>query len=109
MQFFYYAPLGALILALLLGLIQMLTWKNMEEGSFAAYPLSFLPSVAMFLFLCDENALVTSPIAIIASLTLTFALMKVKRTGLRSIITIFLMPVMYFLFGSLLLPSVWTL
>lgn len=107
-QFFYYAPLGALILALLLGLIQMLTWKNMEEGSFAAYPLSFLPSVAMFLFLCDENALVTSPIAIIASLTLTFALMKVKRTGLRSIITIFLMPVMYFLFGSvsILVPAV---
>ncbi len=107
-QFFYYAPLGALILALLLGLIQMLTWKNMEEGSFASYPLSFLPSVAMFLFLCDENALVTSPIAIIASLTLTFALMKVKRTGLRSIITIFLMPVMYFLFGSvsILVPAV---
>ena len=107
-QFFYYAPLGALILALLLGLIQLLTWKNMEEGSFAAYPLSFLPSVAMFLFLCDENALVTSPIAIIASLTLTFALMKVKRTGLRSIITIFLMPVMYFLFGSvsILVPAV---
>lgn len=107
-QFFYYAPLGALILALLLGLIQMLTWKNMEEGSFAAYPLSFLPSVSMFLFLCDENALVTSPIAIIASLTLTFALMKVKRTGLRSIITIFLMPVMYFLFGSvsILVPAV---
>lgn len=107
-QFFYYAPLGALILALLLGLIQMLTWKNMEEGSFAAYPLSFLPSVAMFLFLCDENALVTSPIAIIASLTLTFALMKVKRTGLRSIITIFLMPVMYFLLGSvsIVVPAV---
>lgn len=107
-QFFYYAPLGALILALLLGLVQLLTWKNMEEGSFAAYPLSLLPSVAMFLFLCDENALVTSPIAIIASLTLTFALMKVKRTGLRSIITIFLMPVMYFLFGSvsILVPAV---
>ena len=107
-QFFYYAPLGALILALLLGLIQMLTWKNMEEGSFAAYPLSFLPSVAMFLFLCDENALVTSPIAILASLTLTFGLMKVTRTVLCSIITIFLMPVMYFLFGSvsILVPAV---
>ena len=33
--------------------------------------------------------------------------MKVKRTGLRSIITIFLMPVMYFLFGSvsILVPA----
>ena len=107
-QFFYYAPVGALLFACLLGLIQLLTWKNMEKGSFAAYPLSLLPAVAMFLYFCDENALVTSPIAIIASLTLTFALMKVKRTGLRSIITIFLMPLMYFLFGSvsILVPAV---
>ena len=34
-QFFYHAPMGALILSLLLGLIQILTWKNMEKGTFA--------------------------------------------------------------------------
>jgi hypothetical protein len=37
-QFFYYAPAGALILAVLLGAIQTLTWKNMEKGSFAVVP-----------------------------------------------------------------------
>lgn len=100
-QFFYHAPVGALILGILLVLIQLLTWKNMENGSFATYPLSFLPAVAMFLFLCDENALVTAAIAIIASLTLAFILMKIRRTGIRSIITIMLMPVMYLLFGSI--------
>ena len=30
-QFFYHAPAGSLILAMLLGLIQFLTWKNMEK------------------------------------------------------------------------------
>lgn len=109
-QFFYYAPLGALILALLLGLIQLLTWKTMEDGSFAAYPLSFLPAAAMFLFFCDENALVTAAVAISASLALSFVLMKIDRTGIRSILTVILMPVTYFLFGSIsiLIPAVVT-
>ena len=100
-QFFYYAPAGALILSLLIGLIQFLTWKNMEKGSFASYPLSFLPAVSMFLFFCDENALVTAAIAIIASLALSFFLMKISGTVHRSIITILLMPVMYCLFGNI--------
>ena len=100
-QFFYYAPAGALILAVLLGAIQTLTWKNMEKGSFATYPLSILPSVGMFFFFCDENALVTAPIAIIVSLSLAWGLMKMNRTGLRGILTILLMPVMYQLFGSI--------
>ena len=100
-QFFYHAPAGALILACLLGMIQLLTWKNMEKGSFAAYPLSLLPAVAMFLFFCDENALVTASVAMIASMTSAFLLMKVGRTDIRCIITFILMPVMYMLFGSI--------
>lgn len=100
-QFFYYAPAGALILAVLLGSVQLLSWKNMKKASFASYPLSFLPAVAMFFFFCDENALVTAAIAMIASLALASGLMKIVRTGLRSILTILLMPAMYFLFGSI--------
>ena len=100
-QFFYYAPAGALIIAVLLGLIQLLTWKNMEEGAFATYPLSFLPSAAMFLFFCDENALITAAVAIISSLALSFILLKIHRPYIRYIITILLMPAIYFLFGSI--------
>lgn len=106
-QFFYHAPVGSLILAILLGLIQYLTWKNMEEGSFAAYPLSFLPAVAMFFYFCDENGLVTAAIAMTASLASSVALMKITKTGIRCIVTILLMPVMYMLFGSIsiLMPA----
>ena len=100
-QFFYHAPAGALILALLLGAIQLLTWKNMGKGSFATYPLSLIPAVTMFFFFCDENALVTAAIAICASLALSYWLMKIIRKDLQTILTVILMPVMYLLFGSI--------
>ena len=100
-QFFYHAPAGALILALLLGAIQFLTWKNMGKGSFATYPLSLIPAVTMFFFFCDENALVTAAIAICASLALSYGLMKIIRKDLQTILTVILMPVMYLLFGSI--------
>lgn len=107
-QFFYYAPIGSFILAGLLGLIHMLVWKNLEHKTFAAYPLTFLPSAAMFLFFCDENALITAAISIIAALSSSIALMKIRRTGLRCIISIALLPVMYMLTGGMyiLVPAV---
>ena len=107
-QFFYYAPIGSVILAGLLGLIQMLTWENIERKTFAAYPLTFLPSVAMFLFFCDENALITATVSLIAALSSTIVLMKIRRTNLRFIICIALMPVMYMLTGGIyiLTPAV---
>ena len=107
-QFFYYAPTGSFILAGLLGLIHMLVWKNLEHKTFAAYPLTFLPSAAMFLFFCDENALITAAISIIAALSSSIALMKIRRTGMRCIISIALLPVMYMLTGGMyiLVPAV---
>ena len=107
-QFFYYAPIGSFILAGLLGLIHMLVWKNLEHKTFAAYPLTFLPSAAMFLFFCDENALITAAISIIAALSSSIALMKIRRTGMRCIISITLLPVMYMLTGGMyiLVPAV---
>ena len=107
-QFFYYAPIGSFILAGLLGLIHMLVWKNLEHKTFAAYPLTFLPSAAMFLFFCDENALITAAISIIAALSSSIALMKIRRTDMRCIISIALLPVMYMLTGGMyiLVPAV---
>lgn len=100
-QFFYYAPVGSLILAGLLGLIHLLVWKNTEKGSFAAYPLSLLPSVTMFLFFCDENAITGAAVSMIASLTAALLLMKIRSGALRNVITVLLIPVMYMLFGGI--------
>ena len=100
-QFFYYASAGAFILALLLGLIQFLTWKNMEKGSFASYPLSLLPAVAMFLFFGGEDNLITAAVALVASLAAALGIMKIGKFGLRYAITVALIPVLYMLFGSI--------
>ncbi len=100
-QFFYYAPVGSLILAGLLGLIQLLVWKNMENKSFAAYPLSLLPSAAMFLFFCDENAITGAAVSMIASLTAALLLMKIRGGVLRTVTTVLLIPVMYTFFGGI--------
>ena len=100
-QFFYYAPLGSLILSILLGLIQFLTWKNMGKGSFASYPLSFLPAAAMFLFFGGEENLVTAAVALIASLAAAVCLARIRKAGLRDSITVALIPVMYAMFGGI--------
>ncbi|MBO5708043.1 MAG: hypothetical protein J6S01_01785 [Bacteroidales bacterium] len=100
-QFFYYAPLGALILSLLLGLIQFLTWKNMKKGSFASYPLSFLPAAAMFLFFGGEENLITAAVALVTSLAAAIGLVKIRKAGLRDIITVALIPVLYVMFGGI--------
>ena len=100
-QFFYYAPLGSLILSILLGLIQFLTWKNMGKGSFASYPLSFLPAAAMFLFFGGEENLVTAAVALIASLAAAVCLARIRKAGLRDAITVALIPVMYAMFGGI--------
>lgn len=100
-QFFYYAPLGALILSILLGLIQFLTWKNMVKGSYASYPLSFLPAVAMFLFFGGEENLVTAAVALVASLAAAICLIKIRKDRLRDVITVVLIPVLYVMFGGI--------
>lgn len=100
-QFFYYAPLGALILSILLGLIQFLTWKNMIKGSYASYPLSFLPAAAMFLFFGGEENLITAAVALVASLAAALCLIKIRKDRLGDIITVALIPVLYVMFGGI--------
>ena len=54
-QFFLYAWVGALIIALLLSSVQLLTLGLFNWGKL--YGLSFVPSFLLWLFLLDENAL----------------------------------------------------
>ena len=100
-QFFYYASAGSLILSVLLSMIQFLTWKHMERGNFGSYPLSFLPAIAMFLFLGGEENLVTAPVALAASLAAAYGIMKIRKAELRYIVAFALIPALYMMFGSI--------
>ena len=69
-QFYYFAWAGATILAIVLVLIQrQINWlaKQMGTSDFW-YPFSFLPSILLWVFLCDENALLAFPVSITLAL-----------------------------------------
>lgn len=100
-QFFYFAPLGALIVALFLGLVQFLVWKNMGKVSFGLYPLSFLPSAVLFLYFLDENALLSVPVAVSLSLAAPLLLNLLKDARLRMVAVLVLFPLLYMALGSI--------
>ena len=72
-QFFLYAWVGALIIALLLSAVQLLTLRLLNyQLSIIHYPLlyalSFVPSFLLWLFLLDENALLGGVWAVLLTL-----------------------------------------
>lgn len=69
-QFYYFAWAGATILAIVLVLIQrQINWLAQQMGaSDFWYPFSFLPSILLWVFLCDENALLAFPVSITLAL-----------------------------------------
>jgi len=102
-QFFYYAQVGALIIAVLLLLLQTLMWKVMNKfgASTLSYPVSLLPSIVAFLFLCDENALLTGIIAIIASMLVYLGISAIKNRSIQLLLVLLAIVPMYHLFGSI--------
>ena len=77
-QFFRSVALGALITAVLLVLIQWLSWKLLCRNMTAVspshlFPFSFLPSFALWKMICDMDVSMTLPVAVL----LTWLLMLV--------------------------------
>jgi len=56
-QFYFYSKIGAVILALLLTVLQLLIWSAAKrlDAARAWQPLTFLPSLLYWSLLCDEN------------------------------------------------------
>lgn len=112
-QLFYHTYLGAMVMALLLAAVQLTAWMVMPRKSLSAYVLSFVPAVAMWAFVCDENAMPSALIALIftqlaASLSRTFTIRKaagnhVRRYIVDAVVCIILLPLMYWYFGALAL------
>ena len=66
-QFSYIRYLGAAIMAVLFMLIQRLVWKIAEcsGASSQYYPLSFLPALLLWGAMCNEDMLLSLPIALL--------------------------------------------
>ena len=98
-QFFLFAWVGALIIALLLVAIQLLTLRLVKWGWF--YGLSFVPSFLLWLFLLDENALMGGVWAVLLTQLAICGLLQLPDGWVRRILFIIALMILYWVaFGG---------
>jgi len=100
-QFFLYAWVGALIIAVLLSAVQLLTLRFMSGGWL--YGLSFVPSFLLWLFLLDENALMGGVWAVLLTQLTIWGYVRLPGGWVRRIVVLITLPIIYWMVG----PS-WT-
>jgi len=96
-QFFLFAWVGALVIALLLTAVQLLTLRLARWGWL--YGLSFVPAFLLWLFLLDENALLGGVWAVILTLLASWAFDRLPSGWVRRILLIAAVPVLYWIAG----------
>ena len=98
-QFFLFAWVGALIIALLLSLVQLLTLRLANYGWL--YGLSFVPSFLLWLFLLDENALFGAVWAVLLTQLAFCGLLRLPNGWGRRILSIVAFLILYWVaFGG---------
>lgn len=100
-QFYYHAWAGATIVAIALVLIQrQVWWLARRQGAMAfGYPLSFLPSLNLWVFLCDENALLSTVISVMLSLCAAMLYAGLPRGRGRIACALLMIPLLYWVAG----------
>ena len=94
-QFFLFAWVGALIIALLLSAVQLLTHRLVTSHFF--YGLTFVPSFLLWLFLLDENALLGGVWAVLLTLLAIWACVMAPSGWPRRILILVAIPVLYWI------------
>ena len=101
-QFFLYAWVGAAIIAVLLSIVQLTVLQLM--GSNKLYGLSFIPSALLWLYLLDENALLSGVWAVMLTLFVSWIVMSLTKGWLRVVLLLIAIPILYYLAGPVCLP-----
>ena len=105
-QFFHITWAGALVMAVLYGMVYLSSWMALRDGLTGQNRLfwSFLLLLPIrFLWIngCDENAMPALWIAFIASLLMVFALKKIGNNTLRRLVSLVALVVLYATVGPL--------
>ena len=105
-QFFRSVSLGALITALLLVAIQWLSWRLLCRNLSAVsprnlFPFSFLPSLALWMLLCDMDVSMTLPVAVLLTWLLMMILPNSRKQSM--IASLVLIPIGYWLVGPVII------
>ena len=108
-QYFLFAWVGAAIIALLLSAVQLLTLRLsiVHSSEFivqSSYGLSFVPSFLLWLFLLDENALLSGVWAVLLTLLVACVIVKLTKGWMRRILLIVAIPVFYWIVGPVCFP-----
>ena len=105
-QFYNSVAIGATILALLMMLMQRLTWRLM--GCQSHYFLSFLPAVLLWFTMGDESVKLTYVVALLMAMAISWLMtkyinkVKPQRQMLVKAIALFmLIPILYWLIGPM--------
>ena len=111
-QFFLYAWVGAALIAVLLSTVQQLSWSLLRRlplvhrigwGS-VLFALSFLPSSLLWLFLLDENALMSGPWALLLTLLVARGYQALPRRRYHWLLLLLIIPALYWLVGPVSVP-----
>ena len=94
-QFFLYAWVGALIIALLLSAVQLLVFRLAKWGWL--YGLSYVPSFLLWLFLLDENALLGGVWAVLLTLFVIRGCLMLPKGWVRRIAILIAIPILYWI------------
>ena len=108
-QFFLFAWVGAAIITLLLSVVQLLMLRllngqwSMVNGQWT-FGLSFVPSFLLWLFLLDENALLSGVWAVLLTLLVACVIVRLTSGWMRRILILVAIPVLYILVGPVCFP-----
>lgn len=101
-QFYYHTWMGATMLALLFIGLQLLTWKLAKRQGTPEvyYPLSFLPAIAVWHFMCDENAMLSFVVALLMTLVANYFYTFLHTKWKRAMYVLVCFPVLLWMAGA---------
>lgn len=100
-QFFINPLAGAAITAVTITAVQYLIFKASRCGKGWLLPLTFLPSLILTDFHCDELSMLSADISIIATLGLVLILMSIRDRTVLLVTSTVMVPAMFFAFGTI--------
>lgn len=98
-QFFLIAWAGAAIIATLILCVFLLTYRTTPKGLFEA--ASLIPAATLWIYYCDENALLGPIVAVLLSLLAYWGLSAINQKVVQRIVFLISAPILYWALGPI--------
>lgn len=111
-QFYYIPVFGAAILGIIFFCLQRLTWVVCRRcgADTQWFPLSFIPALALWMYMGDENVLLCFAVSLLATLVFmwlyTLVESRTKTVAGKALYILICVPLIYWLFGANILTFI---